>query len=279
MIQFNKASFSYRKNHTLFSDFSLSIDKGGITGLLGKNGAGKTTLLKLIAGMLHPTGGDCIMSGFSSGQRHPEMLQKMFFIPEEFELPNIRISQYVALYAPFYPNFDPEWFKDQLSMFDLDSSAKLYSLSFGQRKKFMLIFGIATNTELLLLDEPTNGLDIPSKSLFRKMILSSMKEDRSFIISTHQVKDVANLIDTLVVLDEGQIVFQKSMMEIFKHLRFSVETDIPEEAIYYEKGIGGYTVIQENKTGLDSSIDLELLFNTIISSPNLLENCFQGGMS
>ena len=279
MIQLDQMSFSYGKNKTLFSDLSLFVGKGGITGLLGKNGAGKSTLFKLIAGMLHPTAGDCRLDEISSRLRHPAMLEKLFFIPEEFELPNIRISQYVTLYAPFYPMFDHELFKANLNMFDVDFKSRLNSLSFGQRKKFMLVFGIATNTEVLLLDEPTNGLDIPSKSLFRKMVVSSMTDDRSFVISTHQVKDVANLIDTVVVLDEGQIVFQKSIMEIFRRLQFSVETDIPEEAIYYEKGIGGYTVIQENKTGTDSAIDLELLFNTIISNPNQLERCFQEDLS
>ncbi len=279
MIHYDQLSFSYGKNKKLFSDLSLFLEKGGITGLLGKNGAGKTTLFKLIAGMLHPTSGKCSLGGFNSRQRHPAMLEKLFFIPEEFELPNIRISQYLALYAPFYPRFDHDVFNANLAMFEVDSKSKLSSLSFGQRKKFMLVFGIATNTDVLLLDEPTNGLDIPSKSLFRKMIVSAMTEERSFVISTHQVKDVENLIDTIVVLDEGRIVFQKSVMDIFKNLQFTIETDIPKEAIYSEKGIGGYTVIQENKTGTDSAIDLELLFNTIISNPLQLERCFQEDVS
>lgn len=239
MIQLNHVRFAYQRKRHLFSDVSLSVEAGTISGLLGKNGAGKTTLLKLMAGLLHPKGGECRTFGSLAGKRAPGMLAKLFFIPEEFDLPPVSISRFVALHAPFYPHFDTTWFHQQIGLFGLSPSDRLPSLSFGQRKKVLIAFGLAANTRLLLLDEPTNGLDIPSKGMFRKMVASSMREVSRCLERTHLA-------------------------------------DLPGTAIYHEKGIAGFTVVQKNETGVDAAIDLELLFNTVLSNPDHLHTCFQG---
>ncbi len=90
----------------------------------------------------------------------------------------------------------------------------LNGLSHGQRKKFLIAFALSTNCSLLILDEPTNGLDIPSKSLFRKILVSSVAEEQLVLISTHQVKDIETIIDTIVVLDEGKIMYNET---VFRH--------------------------------------------------------------
>ncbi|WP_300668599.1 ATP-binding cassette domain-containing protein [Desulfoluna sp.] len=278
MIQLNHVRFAYQRKRPHFSDVSLSVEAGTISGLLGKNGAGKTTLLKLMAGLLHPASGTCVTFDSPAHKRRPGMLAKLFFIPEEFQLPPVSISRFVTLHAPFYPHFDAGWFHEQIGRFGLSPSDRLPALSFGQRKKVLIAFGLAANTRLLLLDEPTNGLDIPSKGMFRKMVAASMREDRAILISTHQVKDVENLIDRVVVLDEGRIVFEQSMQEVSRCLEMTHLADLPDTAVYHERGIAGYTVVQKNETGVDSAIDLELLFNTILTSPDAMHTCFQGDL-
>ena len=188
-VQADQLAFSYGKEK-LFSALDVGLDRGSMYGLLGKNGAGKTTLLRLIAGLLFPQSGSLEVFGEVPADRTPKMLSDIFFLSEEFSLPAMRISEYLKIYAPFYPNFDREVFDQRLKDFDILTDKKLNALSYGQKKKFLLSFGLASNASLCLLDEPTNGLDIPSKSQFRKVVASSLNDDRLFIISTHQVRDM-----------------------------------------------------------------------------------------
>jgi ABC-2 type transport system ATP-binding protein len=114
------------------------------------------------------------------------------------------------------------------------------------------------------MDEPTNGLDIPSKSQFRKIIASALTDDRCIVISTHQVRDLDNLIDAVLVLHERRIVVAKSMDEIAERVHFGI---IPSGAdhIYAEEGMNGLNAITLNTTGSYSKVDMELLFNAITS--------------
>ena len=206
MIQINNLEFSYKKNKILFDKLNLEMQAGKIYGLLGKNGAGKTTLLKQIAGLLYPGAGDILINNINSGKRAAEYLSNYYFIPEEFDIPSLTISQYLKIYSPFYPKFNKIQFWDYLKQFDFEEINKLNKLSYGQKKKFILSFGLATNTAILITDEPTNGLDIPSKSKFRKIIAGAVSEERLFIISTHQVRDIEGLIDSVVILENGKII-------------------------------------------------------------------------
>ena len=184
MIHMKDITFHYAKN-PLFSKLDLEIPRGNIYGLLGMNGAGKTTLLKLISGQLFRTEGKAEVMGFDPQQRNPEMLADMFYLPEEFYLQKISMEEFLKIYTPFYPKFNKTELDSYLNIFGIDTSKKLSDLSFGQKKKFLLSFGLASNTSLLILDEPTNGLDIPSKSQFRRIVASALTDDRTFIISTH----------------------------------------------------------------------------------------------
>lgn len=213
MIEINNLYFKYKSAKELFTDLNLQLKAGSVYGLLGKNGAGKTTLLKLIAGMLFPESGICRVLGFTPQHRLPQFLQEIYFIPEEFYVPPITAKTYVNLYAPFYTNFDNKIFQDAMNEFDLPTNKELTTLSYGQKKKFLVVFGLAANCKLLLLDEPTNGLDIPSKSQFRKLLASTLTEDKAFIIATHQVRDLETLIDTVVILDDGRVIFNQPIYE------------------------------------------------------------------
>jgi len=268
MIKINQLFFEYSKGQNLFEKLDLEIPSGNVYGLLGKNGAGKTTLLKLIAGLLFTRRGTCEVMDYKSEFRRPEMLTELYFIPEEFYLPPIRITDYISSHAPFYPRFDLTRLKDYLTGFQLPEISRLSNLSYGQKKKFLLAFGLATDCKLLILDEPTNGLDIPTKSQFRKLLAGSLSADRTFLISTHQVRDMENLIDPIIILEEGSIIFNASMDTVSRRLAVTLQSEIPDETdvLYYEKVLGGYAVMKENAAEAETKIDLELLFNAVINN-------------
>jgi ABC-2 type transport system ATP-binding protein len=275
MVQISSLKFWYNRNTLLFSDLNCTLKTGAIYGLLGKNGAGKTSLLHLIAGLRFPKSGRCTVMGFESSHRTVSMLQDIYFIPEEFSLLPVTPEKYESLYAPFYPRFSHEQFAGYTSEFGLDLSGKLNSFSFGQKKKFLIAFGLATNCRLLLLDEPTNGLDIPSKSQFRSVATSAHDSNRIFIISTHQVRDMETLIDPVIILDEGEIVFNKKIKDIASALRVSLVPAAPSggNVLYSEEAQGGYRVVSLGDGGDETSdIDLELLFNTVIANRDTLDH-------
>lgn len=275
MIQIKNLSFGYKKNKYLFDDLSLQIPAGNIYGLLGRNGAGKTTLLKQITGLLFPAKGECLVFDKPASERLPEVLNELYFIPEEFELPAITMNAFARLHSPFYPKFDMALFNKYLTEFEINDNAKLTSLSYGQKKKFLIAFGLATRTRILILDEPTNGLDIPSKSQFRRIIASSMDDDRSIIISTHQVRDLASLIDHIVILEGGKIVFHQSTLDISSRLSFVQTKELDNlEVLYKEDVLGGHAVMCR-KNGEETEIDLELLFNGVVSNAEKVTNEFK----
>ena len=280
MIDLKNLSFAYRKQK-LFSSLNLHLDPGHIHGLLGKNGVGKTTLLKLISGLRYPQAGESRVLGFVPRERRPGMLEDLYLIPEEFSVPAISIRNYESMYASFYPRFDRDALREFEREFDLDREKKLTELSYGQKKKFLLAFGLATNCRLLLLDEPTNGLDIPSKSQFRRVLASALTEDRIIIVSTHQVRDMENLIDNIIILENGQIVFHRNMHEISMHLAFQNEHELPgdEDVVYAEKVLGGNMVVRANRSGEESRIELETLFNAVIAEREKINGLFPGGAS
>jgi len=278
MIQLQNLEFSYSKKASLLSNLTLQLEAGRIHGLLGKNGEGKSTLLKLISGLVFPTLGQIEVMGFEPQKRQPEMLQEIFFLPEELPQLTLTVENYEKVYAPFYPNFSSAQFNEYLKEFDVDlKNSMLNKLSHGQKKKVMIAFGLAANTKLLLMDEPTNGLDIPSKGQFRRMVASAVNEDRCLIISTHQVRDLDSLIDSIIIMDRHEIVFNEPVENITKKLLFRVadrnETD--ETVIYSEDSLRGLYQVKENTTGEESKLDIELLFNAIFTDKKRIMNLFK----
>jgi len=277
MIDIKNVDFSYSRNTKLLLDLSLKLETGRIHGLLGKNGEGKSTLLKLISGLVFPIHGDIAVMGFNPQKRIPEMLQDIFFLPEELPQLPLSIKNYEEVYAPFYPNFSAEQFNRYLKEFDIDDKkAMLNKLSHGQKKKVFISFGLATNTKLLLMDEPTNGLDIPSKGQFRRMVASAVDESRCLIISTHQVRDLDSLIDSIMIMDGHEIVFNEPNENITKKLLFKVaeHNDTDASVIYSEESLRGLYQVRENTTGEESKLDIELLFNAVFTDKKRIMNLF-----
>ncbi len=267
MIAIEKLSFHYKKQAPFFEDLSYNQEFGSIVGLLGKNGAGKTTLLNLLAGLLQPHAGSLKVSGFTPFDRLPDYLGDLFMVPEEFQFPPVSINLYLKATTSLYPHFDKEKLDGILQEFELDRKSMIHQLSQGQRKKFLIAFALATNCKLLILDEPTNGLDIPSKSIFRKVLVGSVTEEQLVLISTHQVKDIETILDTVVILDQGKIIFRESLENITQQWEFKHVASLAGLAhvVYSEKYPGGYKVVVPASGEEESEIDLELLFKAIIS--------------
>lgn len=277
MVKIDALNYYYKKSRQeIFRNLSLEFQSGRIYGLLGKNGAGKSTLLYLISGLLFPKSGKVMFNGVDVCKRLPETLGSIFFVPEEFELPKIMLSEYIKLYAPFYPNFSEEDMKRCLSVFEIDADVNLGEISMGQKKKVFMSFAMATNTSLLIMDEPTNGLDILGKSQFRKFMSSNMSDNRTVIISTHQVNDIGNIIDNVVILDESEILLNVSMCEITDKLYFleSNNQDLASNAIYSQCSLSGNSLVLENKSGVDSVVNLETLFNATLSKKEVIKGLF-----
>lgn len=269
MISIRSLHFAY-PGKKLFSDLNWDLEPGTIYGLLGRNGAGKTTLLKLMAGLLFRSQGEISVFGQEPEHRTPGLLSDIFFINEEIAIPDMSARGYESLYAGLYPSFSTEDFARYLQEFEIDPAQSMAKMSFGQKKKTILAFGLASNTRVLILDEPTNALDIPSKGQFRRLLAGAVSENRIIIVSTHQVRDLDQLIDPITILENGRIVFQHSVDEITRRLTFGFSQTQPENAVFTERTMGGLAYIAGNDGTQDSRIDLELLFNAVIQDAGLL---------
>jgi ABC-2 type transport system ATP-binding protein len=273
MIEIENLSFAYKKQDILFNKLSMKLGAGNIVGLLGKNGAGKTSLLKLISGMLYPKTGTCKVFGIDSRKRLPSVLSQLYFLPEEIYAPLLKVKEFIKRYSAFYPNFSDDDFRKYLKEFEIGEGENLKQMSYGQKKKVLIAFAIATNCRLLLMDEPTNGLDIPSKSQFRKIIASSLKDDQTIIISTHQIRDLGLMIDPILILHDSRFILNMTQEEITKKVIFAKGNSVhPEAKFIYSEDYGGVNnQLIENTRGEDSIIDMELLFNALVSNKRTVE--------
>jgi len=276
MVSIQDFDFSYRRK-PIFSGLNLRLDPGHIYGLLGQNGTGKSTLLRSLGGFLFPKRGRIDVLGFEPRRRHPAFLQQVFLLPEEFHLPPISISRWIKHTAGFYPRFSHEQFQRNITGFDVPREGSMQEMSYGQQKKLLISFALAVNAPLLLMDEPTNGLDIFSKSQFRKAIAGSLNEQQCILISTHQVKDLENLIDRILVIEEGRILFNQGMDSISRKLTFTQSFD-PEQtaqALYSESTLKGNTLVLPNTEGTDSRPDLEMLYKAVILASEKINRVFK----
>ena len=277
MIEVKNMSFSYgKRKQKVFDDFSLALDKGSVYGLLGKNGTGKSTLLYLMTGLLRPQAGRVLYKGVDVSMRYPLTLQDMFLVPEEFALPSVSLKLYLKLNTPFYPNFSNELLSTCLRDFDMNEDIHLGELSMGQKKKAFMCFALATNTSLLVMDEPSNGLDIPSKSQFRKVIASGMTDEKSVIISTHQVRDIDSLLDHVVIIDGTRVLLNASVKTICDKVYFAEQgmNEPTDTALYVQPSVQGNSVIFPNTENEETNLNLEVLFNAMLAEREKMQTMF-----
>ena len=276
MINIKNLQFGYDRGDSLFNDLNLQLEGGQIHGLLGLNGAGKSSLLHILQGLRHIRSGKVQVFDHEPHRRKSSFLQKSFLIPEEVFTPATDLQSYVNKYSLFYPKFSLQDFLQFLNEFEIERKSHFGKMSMGQKKKVIIAFGLATNTNVLLMDEPTNGLDIPSKKQFRKILSHILTENRLFIISTHQIRDLHSLIDNVIIIKEGKIIFNNTIENICQNLLFTLEKEPSKDKtkIYHERVPGGYLNILPHNGQESFEPDLEVLFNAIVTDGDLFVDSF-----
>ncbi len=266
MVTFEAVTFGYGKR-PLFEGLDLVVRPGSTVGLLGLNGAGKTSLLKLGAGALFPAAGRVKIFGRESRRREASLLADVCFVPEDPWAPALTPAGWLSRYGVFRPRMDIPLFDSLMKEFSLDSGQKVSKMSYGQRKKFAVAAALSSGARAVFLDEPTNGLDIPSKAQFRRALAMAASEERIFIVSTHQARDLENLLDPIVIIHEGKVLCSFPASALAE--RLSAER-LPalegRQVVYAEKDALGWTALLPGRGG--SGVDLEFAFNAAIAEPD-----------
>ena len=273
MIKILDLGFSYGQNVVL-KDITMRLEDGHIYGLLGENGVGKTTLLTLLCGLKKPMAGKIEIDGQNPFDRKPSLMTDVYYLSDEVAEANMTAMEYAKTYGKFWINFDVEKFIEVMNVLENDPNQKMNQMSFGQLKKAHIAFALACNSKYLFMDEPTNGLDIPSKSQFRKSLLKFTREDATVLISTHQVRDLENIIDPIIILDRQQVLLNACIQEIAEKFYFDYSGEAKHEALYSEMTPGGNIQVLLNATGEDSKVNIEALFNTVHKHKDLTTSVF-----
>jgi len=274
MIDIQNLSFSYGSNAVL-ENISLTLEEGRIYGLLGENGVGKTTLLTLLCGLKKTEQGTISIDGFNPYKRQPELLQSIYYLPDEVMPYNQSARRFAHFSGSFWPGFDMDKFLKIMLELETDPEKKMNKMSAGQLKKTYIAFALACNTKYLFMDEPTNGLDIPSKAQFRKAVGLYTREDSTIVISTHQVRDLENIIDPIIILDRRDVLLNASIEEITEKFFFDYGTTLHQGSLYSEQLPGGFIQVLMNTDGQESKVNIEALFNAVHRHKDLVKGMFK----
>lgn len=269
MIQVTNLNYGYSTAKKVLKNIDLEIKEGHIYGLLGKNGVGKSTFLKLVCGLLNPSGSKkkevIKVDEVSSYGRPAKVTSLIRMVGENDAVPELTIFEWASIVAPFYENFNQTTLEKALEAFEVPTEQKLTQMSHGQQKKSVISLALACNTKYLFMDEPTNGMDIPSKATFRKLIAEYMTEEKTIIISTHQVDDIEQILDAVIILDNSAVLLNNTIQEIGMQYAFG-RAEEGDEVIYTEQTILGNVSMIKNTSGVESPVDLKILFTAIVKT-------------
>ena len=273
MIEIKDLAFSYGKTPILKS-ITTTLEEGRIYGLLGENGVGKTTLLTLLCGLKKVCSGSITTDGENPFDRTPTLLQNQFYLPDEVLPVAMKAECFAKERDAFWPDYDHSKFLEIMKEFENDPAKKMNQMSAGQLKKTYISLALACGCKYIFMDEPTNGLDIPSKTQFRSAIMKYTSDDSTIVISTHQVRDLENIIDPIIILDRQDVLLNASVEEITSKLYFDYGTQLHPESLYSEQLPGGFIQVYHNTTGEDSKINVEALFNAVHKNKELIKGMF-----
>lgn len=273
MIEIKDLAFSYGKTPILKS-ITTTLEEGRIYGLLGENGVGKTTLLTLLCGLKKVCSGSITTDGENPFDRTPTLLQNQFYLPDEVLPVAMKAECFAKERGAFWPDYDHSKFLEIMKEFENDPAKKMNQMSAGQLKKTYISLALACGCKYIFMDEPTNGLDIPSKTQFRSAIMKYTPDDSTIVISTHQVRDLENIIDPIIILDRQDVLLNASVEEITSKLYFDYGTQLHPESLYSEQLPGGFIQVYPNTTGEDSKINVEALFNAVHKNKELIKGMF-----
>lgn len=274
MIKIENLAFSYGKNPVL-ENVTMTLEPGKIYGLLGENGVGKTTLLTLLCGLKKVKEGSIDTDGHNPYKREPEFLRNQYYLPDVVAPVHCKASAWAKDCGMFWPRFDYDRFLEIMNVFEVDADKMMTAMSSGQLKKTYISFALACDARYIFMDEPTNGLDIPSKSQFRSALMKYTSEDSTIVISTHQVRDLENVIDPIIILDRRDVLLSASLQEISGKLFFDYGTQLHPDALYSEQLPGGFIQVLHNTSGVESKVNIEALFNTVHKNKDLVKAIFK----
>lgn len=273
MIEIQHLNFAYNGNKVL-ENISMQMNDGCIYGLLGENGVGKTTLLTLLCGLKKPKEGAIFVEGKNPFKRTPEQLANQYYLPDEVSPMAMKASAFANEYGRFWTGFDMDKFNEIMAILESDTEQRMDRMSNGQLKKVYIAFALACNAKYYYLDEPTNGLDIPSKALFRKALSRYTREDSVVVISTHQVRDLENMIDPIIIMDKRDVLLNATIAEIADKLYFDYSGEPVPDALYSENAPGMAVQVRANDEHVESKVNIEALFNTVHHHKELIKGMF-----
>lgn len=273
MIEIHNLAFSYGKISVL-RNITMRLEEGRIYGLLGENGVGKTTLLHLLCGLRPTKEGSILIDGRRPDRRQPSLLQNLYYLPDELEATSLNGIDYARAHGRFWPAFDMQKFININRAFENDANQRMDRMSTGQLKKVYIAFCLACNTKYLLMDEPTNGLDIPSKAQFRSAILHYTSDDSTIIITTHQVRDLENVVNPIIILDRQNVLLNASLDRIAQLLYFDYSGIPHPDALYSEILPTNSIQVYPNTKNIESKVNIEALFNTVHMHKELIKSLF-----
>lgn len=211
MIDIINVSKKFGKNYAL-NDVSFQIEEGKIIGIFGINGVGKSTILKSIAGIIRPDKGQILIDGETINSK---LYNKIAFVPDtDTYFPHLTIKETFAFMKEFYRNWDEDKAYNMLKIFNLTDDKIISDLSKGNRARVKIILGFAQSAKYILLDEPFSGIDIFKREEFIKAMVEFISPDQSIIITTHEINEIEEIIEEVIILHEGKVVFDFNVEEV-----------------------------------------------------------------
>jgi ABC-2 type transport system ATP-binding protein len=288
-ITISNITKAFGKTYAL-KDVSLTLESDRIYGLLGRNGAGKTTLINVITNKIFATTGEVLIDDENAVEN--DLLQsRICCMTEKTVHPRgMKVKHGFRWAQKFNPSFDMEYAAELAEKFELDTSMKIHSLSSGFTSVFKLILTLASGVPILIFDEPVLGLDAANRELFYRLLIEYYSEHpKTIIISTHLIDEVAEILEYVIIIRQGEIVLNQPVEKVLQHA-YSVSGDsagVDEYSrgknVIHEESIGKFkavTIYQERnsgdeelirKLGLDTgSARLQELFINLTDSPKEL---------
>ena len=205
---------------TAVEDVSFTVEDGSICGLVGYNGAGKTTLLKIAASIYRPDKGGFLFDGkLSTGEEKTR--QEIFLLPDVFYyLPQATLRSMAAFYSGYYPTWSVDTYHKLLELFDLEEKTRIQRFSKGMQRQAYLAIALACQPHYLLLDETFDGLDPSKRNLVRRILMEYIAEKEACVLlASHNLPELENLCDHIVILNEKKVAFDCSMDDIGRDIR------------------------------------------------------------
>ena len=211
LVQFQNVTKQYSDKKAL-DNVSFTLEPGKIYGLLGPNGSGKSTAIKIINDLLQPTSGTVLVYGSKPGVESKKIIS---YLPDRNYLNDwMKVEDAFKLFEDFYEDFDRNRAEEMLRSLNIDSGARLKTLSKGTLEKVQLILIMARRAKLYVLDEPIAGVDPAARDYILQTILGNYGEESSILISTHLITDIEKVLDEVLFLQNGRIVLQGAVDDI-----------------------------------------------------------------